>query len=387
VKRSIRSLAWFAVAAQLAFIASWLVAEALQPGYSGTASGVSALAADGARDPWIVITGFVVFGLGVAALVPGLAFVLPRRRAATVAAGLFALAGLSIVVIGASRLDCNLSNAACQARFDAGKLSWHTDVHVWAGLVMRAALILTPFALARALWPSPAGALALLSGAIGAAIGVTALILYGSGTADGLVERIELVVVHLWIVIVAAGILYETRPAPKLPAPAPLRPRDFFGSSWSGEGVVLAGPAFLSRPFGARFTLSRETTWLSDEVGLVRDRAVLSNGRVEERLRYARFVDPSQIHVSSDDLPDGADVTITEGGYQAAPYRVLVPVGPLRFILKSRDQATVESDGTLKYVVRLSWHGLPVARIQMRARPVDTESTRSGTSAAMSGSA
>ncbi|MDX6638606.1 MAG: hypothetical protein QOJ01_2117, partial [Solirubrobacterales bacterium] len=219
------------------FIASWLLAETLQPGYSGTASGVSALGADGARDAWIAMTGFVVFGLGVAALAPGLRFVLPRRRAAAVAAAFFVLAGLSIVVVGLARADCNLSNAACQARFDAGQLSWQTDVHVWAGLVMRVALILTPFALARALWPSPAGALAILSGAVGAAIGAAALILYSSGGADGLVERFELVVVNLWALIVAVGILYETRSAPRLSAPAALRPRDFFGSAWSGEGI------------------------------------------------------------------------------------------------------------------------------------------------------
>jgi hypothetical protein len=387
LKRSIRSLAWFAIVAQFAFIASWLVAGALQPGYSGAASGVSALAADGARHPWIAMAGFAVFGLGVAALAPGLRFVLPRRRAATLAAGLFLLAGVSIVVIGLSHVDCDLSKAACTARFDAGRLSWHTDLHVWAGLVMRVALILTPFALARALWPSPAGALALLSGGIGVAIGAAALILYGSGTADGLVQRFELVVTHLWVVIVAVGILYETRPAPNLPAPAALRPRDFFGSAWSGEGVALAVPAFLSRPFGVRFTLSRETTWLSDELALVRDRAVLSSGRVEERLRYARFVDPSHIHVSSDDMPDGADVTISEAGYQIAPYRVLVAVGPARFTLRARDQASVKHDGTLEYVVRLRWHGLPAARVEIRARAIDTEPPRSGTPAALSGSA
>jgi hypothetical protein len=85
-------------------------------------------------------------------------------------------------------------------------------------------------------------------------------------------------------------------------------------------------------------------------------------------------------------MPDGADVTITEEGYQVAPYRLLVPIGPVRFMLSSRDQATVEHDGTLEYVVRVSWHGVPVARVEMRARPVDTERTRSQTSAALSGS-
>lgn len=386
MKRSIRSLAWFAVAAQAAFVAAWLVAGSLQPDYSGSDSGISALAARGAHHPWIAMTGFAVLGLGVAALAPALRVVLPPRRAATTAVGLFALAGVSIVAVGLFRPDCDLSQAACSTRLDAGKLSWDTSLHVWAGLLMRVGLVLTPFALARALWPSPAGALALLAGVFAVAVSIAALILYGAGVADGLVERTELAITHLWVVVIVAGILYETRPAPKLSAPAALRPRDFFGSSWSGEGVALGVPAFLWRPIAPRFKVARETTWHSDQIALVRDRAVLSNGRVEERLRFAHFVEPSHIHVSADDMPDGADVTIGEGGYQIAPYRVLAPVGPARFMLKSRDQATVESDGTLRYVVRLSWHGLPVARLEMRARPVDTTAPQSE-AAALSGSA
>src|SRR5437588_2380475 len=128
MKRSIRSLAWFALAAQVVFLASWIVAGALQPHYSASDSGVSALAAHGMRDPWIVMGGFAVLGLGVAALGPGLRAVLPPRRAATVAAGLFLLAGAGFVVAGLSRLDCDLSYAACNAHFDAGTLSWHTSL-------------------------------------------------------------------------------------------------------------------------------------------------------------------------------------------------------------------------------------------------------------------
>jgi hypothetical protein len=91
--------------------------------------------------------------------------------------------------------------------------------------------------------------------------------------------------------------------------------------------------------------------------------------------------------VSSDDMPDGAEVTIGEEGFRIAPYRVLVPVGPARIMLKSRDRATIETDGALRYVTRLSWHGLPVARLEMRIRPVDTTTPQSDMAAALSGSA
>lgn len=387
MKHSIRFLAWFAVATQALFVASWIVAGALQPHYSASDSGVSALAAHGMRDPWIVMAAFVLIGLGVMALARGLRATLPRRRAASVAVGLFVLAGAGFAVAGVARLDCDLSQAACKASFDAGRLSWHTDAHLWAGLVVQIALVLTPFALARALWPSPVAALSLVAGAIGISIGVAAWISSGSGVPDGAVERVELAFTHIWILIVAAGVLYETRPAPNLSAPAALRPRDFFGSAWSGEGVAVGVPAVAWRLFSPRFTVTRETTWHSDEVAIVRDRAVLSNGRIDERVRYARFVDPSHIHVSADDMPDGADVTIDERGYQVAPYRVLAPVGPARFILRCRDQATLEPDGTLRYVARLTWHGLPVVRLEMRARPLDTTTPAASTPAALSGSA
>ena len=36
--------------------------------------------------------------------------------------------------------------------------TWHTGVHLWAGVVAQVALVLTPFAIARALWPSPVAA-------------------------------------------------------------------------------------------------------------------------------------------------------------------------------------------------------------------------------------
>jgi hypothetical protein len=55
-------------------------------------------------------------------------------------------------------------------------------------------------------------------------------------------------------------------------------------------------------------------------------------------------------------------------------------------MLRSRDQATIEPDGTLHYVARLRWHGLPVASLDMRAHAVDTTTSPSQRPAALSGS-
>jgi hypothetical membrane protein len=383
----IRSLAWGAVAVQVAFVASWIVAGALTPGYSHTHSGVSALAAHGMPHPWIVMAGFVLVGLSAIAVAVGVGIVLPARRAATVAAMLFAVAGIGFLVVAFARLDCDLAQHACSTRFHHGDLSWRTSLHAWTGLVVSVAIIGTAFALARALWPSPTGALALAAGVDGALLLVAALLLYSATDgAGGIVERVQLVVAQAWFAIVAAGILYETRGVPRVAPPTPLRPRDFFGSAWAGEGQVQAWPYFAWRRLAPRFTFTRSTTWKSEDVGLVRDRATFGDGRVEERLRFAHMLDPSHIHVTSDDLPDGVDVTIDEAGYRTAPYRGLVPVGPLRLVVSCRDESRLEPDGTLVYRVYARWHGLPVGRLDMCARTVDDTSMPAvGTTGAAAG--
>jgi hypothetical protein len=369
----VRSLAVFSITAQALFVASWIVAGALTPGYSHSDSGVSVLAAQGMPHPWIVMAGLAIIGASLMALAPGVRVALPRRRAATLAAVLLALAGLGLVITAFARLDCDLATHACSTRFDAGDLSWRTSLHLWAGLVVTVGLIGSALALARALWPSPTAALALGAGIAGVAISVVAWFLYDAAAPAGVLDRVQLLTVHAWVVIVAVGILHETRGAPHTDDPTPLRPRDFFGSSWAGQGQVQGWPYFAWRRFGPRFTFTRSTTWKSDDVGVVQDRATFGNGRVEEQLRFAHIVDPAHIHVTSDDLPDGVDITIDELGYRTAPYRGLVPVGPLRFILRCHDESRLEDDGSLTYRVYARWFGLPVGRLDMRGRPVPDE--------------
>src|SRR5215467_1251271 len=50
------------VAGPTAFTAAWVTASLLQAGHSATEVQISGLAAPDARDPWIMITGFVVLG-------------------------------------------------------------------------------------------------------------------------------------------------------------------------------------------------------------------------------------------------------------------------------------------------------------------------------------
>src|SRR3954452_15239668 len=77
-----RKLAWAALAGQVVFIASWVVAGGLEPGESHIDQGVSELGAHGAQHPWIVNTGLVLFALTFVALGVALRAALPARVAA-----------------------------------------------------------------------------------------------------------------------------------------------------------------------------------------------------------------------------------------------------------------------------------------------------------------
>lgn len=308
-RNRIRILAGVAIAAQVAFVGSWVVGEAVAPGYSPRRQPVSELGAIHAAHPWIANVGLAVLGLSLVALAPGLWRLLPRerRRAAALACGLFVLAGVALALTSVFRLDCSVSvDARCMARNSAGQLSWHHYAHEWAGLVCVLAIVLTPFALARALWPAPAGVASLSAGLNGLVIGGAGVLAHGLSAPDGISERIQLGFLGAWVLIVAAGILHATRPAPRLPAPTPLPPRDFFGRAWSGEGEIVLWPRVLWARFPRRFSLTRRSVFLSDEVWVVQDEARLPGGWSYRRRFYCEFPEPSRIRVSASDLPTAA---------------------------------------------------------------------------------
>jgi hypothetical membrane protein len=381
-----RTLAGATIAGQALFVAAWAVAGALEPGYSQADDTISGLAATGAAHPAIVIAGFAVLGASIVGLAIALRAVLPRRRAAAVAVGLFVAVGVGFVLIGAFRADCDLSHQTCSDRFDAGLLSWHTSAHVWTGLVTQVALLATPFALARALWPRFVAGALLVTGVVGLEIAVGTALGYQVGDGpDGVIERLQLAFAQIWFLEVAAGVLYATRREPDLSAPIPARPRDFFGPAWAGEGEVVLWPSLLWRRVPIRFNFTRTSTFHSDELWTVDDRAEFGDGHVERRRRFCQLVGPARVHVTSDDMPDGADVMLVEDGYRISSYRVLVPIGPLRIPLRARDDGRLGPDGTLIDTISFRWLGLPVGTMTGRARPVAEEPSGAGQKAAPSG--
>jgi uncharacterized protein DUF998 len=361
---------WLAFAGQALFIASWVIAGALEPHYTHVQQGVSELAAANASHPAIVTGGIVTFGLSFVALAIALGMVLPRRRALPVA--LFAASGVAIVLAAVFPLDCGVStDRHCRALWEAGRLSWHEDAHLWSDLAGQSFLLLTPFALARALWPGTVAAQALVCGAIGLAIAAISLGAYGvPGSADGLIQRAGFAVLHVWVLIVGAGILWATRRGPRTSALIPMRPREFLARSWTGEGELVLRPFVIGRLFAQRVEARRESHWLSDRVWRIDDEAHFGDGRFERRKMYCEFVSEHHVRLTADDLVDGADVWLEPEGFRLSEFRMAWPIGPLPLIVRCVDRSHFEADGTFVNTIDVYTLGprIPLARVTFRMR-------------------
>ena len=218
----IRILAWSALGGQALFVAAWLVAGALEGGYSHLDSGISALAREAASNPGLMIAGFLVLGASLAALGVALAFALPRRPASVVAAGLFVLAGVAYAALGPFQVECDMASERCRDLWDAGALASEHAIHLWLGVAATPLLVGSVYAVSRALWASPAAAAALAAANAGfwLAVATWALLLTGDGVPDGLVQRLG----PARSARVGGG--RGRRPAAPHPAPAAAEPPD-----------------------------------------------------------------------------------------------------------------------------------------------------------------
>lgn len=361
---------WLAFTGQALFMASWIVAGALQPHYSHGEQAVSELAAANAAHAWIVTVGIAAAGLSLLAMAAGLALVLERRRALPVA--LFAGAGLVMALAAVFPLDCGATvDHTCSALSHAGKLSWEHYAHLWLGLLEMGLLLLTPFALARACWPGTTAAAVLGCGAAGIAIAAASSIAYAlPGSADGLIQRADLAVLLVWVLIVGGWIVWAMRGAPRTSDLIPMRPREFLARSWTGEGELVLRPFFIGRRFAQRVEARRESIWISERVWRIDDEAHFGSGRFERRNMYCEFVSEDHVRLTADDLIDGADVWLEPEGFRLSEFRMAWPIGPVPLIVRCVDRSRFEPDGT--FVNRIDLYSLgpriPVARVTFRMR-------------------
>jgi uncharacterized membrane protein HdeD (DUF308 family) len=139
--RRYRLAACCGVAGPVLFTAAWVAGSLRQTGHSAVAAQLSGLAADDARDPQIMIAGFVVLGTCSVVFGAGLRRVLAPRAAG---AWLVMAGGAAAVAAGVFRRDHLLLTGPGFT----GE-SWHNQVHDVVSGVAYAAMLVAPLVLGR----------------------------------------------------------------------------------------------------------------------------------------------------------------------------------------------------------------------------------------------
>jgi hypothetical membrane protein len=136
-RMTIRAAAAAGVAGPAVFTGAWIVSSLRQSGYGAVEVQISGLAAPDARDPWIMITGFLV--LGGCAVAFGEAL---REAIGGPAPRLIQGAGAATIAAGLLRRDRLL--------LEPGPVSWHNQAHNVVSAVIYVDLVVAQALLARA---------------------------------------------------------------------------------------------------------------------------------------------------------------------------------------------------------------------------------------------
>ena len=203
-RMTFRAAAAAGVAGPAVFTGAWVVSSLRQAGHSATEVQISGLAAPDARDPWIMITGFVVLGgCAVAfgeALHEAIGGPVPRL-----------VQGMGVLTVAAGLLRRD------HLLLEPGPGSWHNHAHDAVSAVIYVDLVIAQVLLARALARDAACKRWRRWLTASAAATTAALVAYGVNTAEpaaGVLQRVAVSVPLVAIAAVAARLASRREPAP-----------------------------------------------------------------------------------------------------------------------------------------------------------------------------
>jgi hypothetical membrane protein len=225
-----RVAAWCGVAGPVLFTAAWVAGSLCQSGHSAVAAQLSGLAADDARDPQIMIAGFVLLGTCSVVFGAGLRRVIAPRSAG---AWLVMAGGAAAVAAGVFRRDHLLLTGPGFT----GE-SWHNQVHDVVSGVAYGTMLVAPLVLARRFRRDPDWAVISRPVLVLALASALALAVFASRAVEpwnAVVQRIAVTLALAAEVLVAARMLALPGTGP------PARPAAGSGATASGRRSTPAG--------------------------------------------------------------------------------------------------------------------------------------------------
>lgn len=214
VVNRVRVGAYAGIGAALVMTCGWILAEQLQGGgYDWVSQEISDLGALTARHAWVWNLADSLSGVLLTIFAVGLFSVVRSGRAGRIGAILIGLVGVGSVIDGLVREDCPLSTSqACQRLQDGPGLSWHHLAHDIESVLVFAAMLATPFLIAKALRRVEAlhrlRFYTLATGYGQVAITAAYVPLYGNA-GGGIAQRLLLTAFMAWIAVLSIALLSE----------------------------------------------------------------------------------------------------------------------------------------------------------------------------------
>lgn len=194
----VRVCALAGVAGPVVFTAAWLASSLRQTGHGALSVQLSGLAAANARDPFIMITGFLVEGGCLVVFGQALA----RELDGGLAPRLIQGAGVLTIAAGLLRRD--------HLELTSGPASWHNQAHNVVSLVLYGDLVLAQLLLAREFGAAPrwrGWRPYLLAGGIATAIALAIFIPNTTSPAAGVLQRVAVTIPLITMTAVAARLV------------------------------------------------------------------------------------------------------------------------------------------------------------------------------------
>jgi hypothetical protein len=201
----IRTLA--GVAGPVVFTSAWIAGSLLQTGQGALRVQLSGLAADDARDPWIMITGFLVLGTSTVVFGQELSEELPGPGPRLIQG-----AGLLTMAIGLLRRD--------HVDLTSGPASWHNQAHNIISMVLYGDLVLAQLLLARSLGAVPAWRgwrPYLVASGIATGVALAIFVPNISSASGGVLQRIAVTIPLAAVSAVALRLGWPSRKAAPIP--------------------------------------------------------------------------------------------------------------------------------------------------------------------------
>ena len=86
------------------------------------------------------------------------------------------------------------------------------------------------------------------------------------------------------------------------------------------------------------------------------------------RRMFVEIIGKNRLHVTADDMPLGADITLHEKGFYFTPYLIWFHYKGRRWRLKCMDENMIDDSGVINDRIRMFFMGFPIATMHLAVK-------------------